>query len=398
MDIQLKNYNKKSFAKYEVRVTNNNVTKFNTQPLDLDILNISTVLKQNTLLSPESDYKVKIIFENFTNVNSILFNIKKNFHNLLSNLKLVKSEFLDKAWSVDFKNEIHITNKIYSKDTSFTEYLTKNLSNNEVLNYVFLHELGHSIHSELKNKTGLNFSAKNNLPNNIQNFLNQTIPFTQVSSLSINSASTIEQRLIEKELNLATHYGMKEGFADLYACIAVSIIYPKVQAENIINKVVEARNYTDKWTAEFYHSKNSIEIFLEDFKNGVTSFTSFADIQNYIEKTTANTIINNLAQEINTKNDNNDYINYYFGVLKNKLKPQNTESLNDIISYINKTYDFDFNQREENAYFQQGFKNSFKNSPNPRIDGFKLTNKIGLLRNQFLNNSTQSEIECNLRK
>ena len=99
-------------------------------------------------------------------------------HNLLIKAKLSNTPISETAWSEDFKNTIHITKDIYKRDTSFTEFLGKNLSPNEVLNYIFLHELGHSIHSELKKASGLNFSSQNIISPNIQQFLNDSIPFT----------------------------------------------------------------------------------------------------------------------------------------------------------------------------------------------------------------------------
>lgn len=142
---------------------------------------------------------------------------------------------------------------------------------------------------------------------------------------------------MEKELNLASHFGMKEGFADLYAAIAISIIYPKAQATNIIQKIIDGRNYIDLYGNEFYHSKQSIEFFLNDFKSGKINFTKFSDVQSYIENTTSKNIISNLNKEINenttidsihkpgtTKYEKaksnieftNNFVNYYFGVLK----------------------------------------------------------------------------------
>lgn len=368
MDIQLNNYNDIYIKKHSAKFNNNNITKLNKKYIGLNIYNIVNILKANKSLSPYEDYKVLLYFENFNYTREFLFTIKKHTHNFLYKIKLVKDVFPDSSWSTDFKNSIHITKDIYSKETSFTEFLNNNLTSNEVLNYVFLHELGHSINSDLKYKNGLNFSSENNIKRNIKDFINETISFTDINFLLINSNYQSEQKLVEKELNLAVYNGMKEGFADLYASIAVSIIYPKEQAINILQKVIEGRNYSDIWCNEYYHSKKSIGLFLNEYRNNTIDFKNFIDIKNYIEKTISKNIMDNLTNEINNKNDNDQFVNHYFGVLKNKLKPKNCETLNEMINYINEKYNLNFNNRIENEYFKIGYSASNKNSPNPKIN------------------------------
>lgn len=52
-----------------------------------------------------------------------------------------------------------------------------------------------------------------------------------------------------------------------------------------------------------------------------------------------------------------------------------------MIEYINKKYDFKFNVRFENKYFQMGYISAHKNSPSPRISSTILQDKIKSLRN-----------------
>lgn len=379
MDFNLNNYNQQNIEFYVPA----NAKFLNVTPnsIDLDFLQVIDILKTIPVFSPNENYKVSVNFENFSNFRELIFNTKKNIHNFFNKIKLISSEYPESSWSIDFKNSIHITNNIYSTKTSFTEYLNKNLTANEVLIYTFLHELGHSIHSELKKKTKLNFSSTNVIPSNIQQFLNDSIPFKDVNSLTINSHSSKVQEELEKDLSLLSHHGMKEGFADLYACIAVSLIYPKQQAENIIKSVVDGRNYSDKWNKEFYHSKDSVQQFLTDFKNNNVKFNSFDDIHNYIEKTISNTIINKLTHQINNVNNNDTFINHYFAVLKNKLKPKNCNSLNDMINHINTNYRLNFQNRTQNDMFEYSYKYSQKISPHPQISHIK--NNISSLRKQF---------------
>lgn len=194
-------------------------------------------LKSNPTLSPSKNYKVKVKFEKFSSFTEFVFNTRKNIHNFFHKIKWTSNHYPESSFSVDFKNSIHITSDIYSTKTSFTEYLNKKLTANEVLIYTFLHELGHSIHSDLKNKTNLNFSSNRNLSKNIQNFLNESIPFKDVNSLSANSYSSNVQKELSKDLSLASHHGMKEGFADLYACMAVSLIYPNNKLKTLFQQL-----------------------------------------------------------------------------------------------------------------------------------------------------------------
>lgn len=365
MDFNLKNYNALKIQKYIPKIFLDNEKALYIAPNsnNYNFLQVINLLKNSQELSPVSDYKVTVNFENFTGFSEFILKPKQWFYNFFNK----PYKYPTNTSSMDFMNSIHIMKDIYSIQTSFTEYLNKNLTENEVLIYTFLHELGHSVHSHLKNATKLNFSSNHNLPENIKNFLNDSIPFKDVNSLSTNSYNSNVQNELEKDLSLASHYGMKEGFADLYACIAVSLIYPKSQAENIINSVIEGRNYSDKWNKEFYYSKNSVAVFLNDFRNKNLQFNNFTDIQDYIEKITAHTIVTTLKQQINSEQSNDNFVNHYFGVLKNKLKPEDCNSLADIITYVNETYGLNLQQRNQNEFFNLGFDSSKKASPNPQI-------------------------------
>lgn len=405
MDFNLKNYNDFNIKRYVPKIFSDNEKKLPiiANSNNFNFLQIINLLKFNKTLSPYENYKVNVNFENFTDFRELIFNTKKTIYNFFNKIKLTTSNYPESSWSDDFKNSIHITNNLYSTKTSFTEFLNKNLTANEVLIYTFLHELGHSIHSELKKKTGLNFSSKNVFSSNIQQFLNDSIPFKDLNSLNTNSHNSKVQAELEKDLSLVSHYGMKEGFADLYACIAVSLIYPKQQAENIIQTVFDGRNYSDKWNKEFYHSKDSVQKFLNDFKNNNVKFNSFIDIHNYIEKTISNTVINKLTEQVNNISNNDMFVNHYFGVLKNKLKPQNCNSLNDMIDYVNNTYGFNLMHRTQNEFFENGYKSANKSSPNSQISKFepevkKVSFNISSLRKQFIsptveNNITKSNIK-----
>ena len=393
MDFNLENYNELKISSFFKKGNPNNEQKIaqyvSKKYNNFNFLQIINLLKVNQTLSPHKKYKVSINFENFTDFRELIFNTKKTIHNFLHKVKLTSNNYPESSWSVDFKNSIHITNNIYSTKTSFTEYLNKNLTANEVLIYIFLHELGHSIHSELKKKTKLNFSSNGVISSNTQQFLNDSIPFKDLNSFNTDSHSSKIQQELEKDLNLVSHYGMKEGFADLYACIALSLIYPRQQAENIIKTVIDGRKYADKWNKEFYHSKDSIQQFLTDFQNNVL-FNSFDDIHNYIEKTISNTIIAKLTEQVNDISNNDNFVNHYFGVLKNKLKPKNCNSLNNMIDYVNINYGLNLKQRTQNNFFEEGYQSSNNASPNPQIsktdseeDIKKISFNIFSLRKQF---------------
>lgn len=392
MDIKLKNYNQKNITKHGQTFEGRKINKALISSNDT-ILSIIDKLKTNPL-SPDN-YKVEVVFEDFGHLSNFLFKTKKFIHDLRDKKNVNKESFPETAWSVDFENSIHITKNIYKKETSFTEYLNNTLSADAVLNIIFLHELGHSIQSQLKKTHKVNFSSKNTIQGNIQQFLNDSIPFNNITFLTTNSHRSSDQNILEKELSLASHYGMKEGFADMYCCIALSMIYPKLEAQEMIEKIIEGRMYTDKWKKEFYHSKQSMQTFLNDFKNNNITFKSFDDVHHYIEASISHTITTNLINEINTKTDNDNFVNHYFGVLKNKLKLQNSHTLGEVINEVNKKYSLNLINREENNYFKLGFELSSQITSEKNQEVEQVVNRVNALRNacmEKINAITKKEI------
>lgn len=126
MDINLPNYNKSLISKQIKNTSSRKINEVFINYFDYEITDVINIIKKS-ILSPHPNYKVNVIFENFSNLTSIMFETKKLFHNLLIKTKLTNSPFLDTAWSDDFKNTIHITKNIYKRDTSFTEYLGNTL-------------------------------------------------------------------------------------------------------------------------------------------------------------------------------------------------------------------------------------------------------------------------------
>lgn len=88
------------------------------------------------------------------------------------------------------------------------------------------------------------------------------------------------------------------------------------------------------------------------------------------------------------KSDNDSFVNHYFDVLKNKLKPKSCESLNEIINYVNEKYNLKLNSRVENDFFKMVFQSSSQNSPNPQISIVTVQDRIAALKDKCLHSHT----------
>ena len=139
------------------------------------------------------------------------------------------------------------------------------------MNFVLLHEIGHSIHDTL-NKNGKPFV---NLNSPEANFINS---FTQsMSDDWFESPYDIMKR---------SNNSIAEGFADLYASILVDRLYPKEQSSKIINAVLKSREYLNKHGNEKYNTFDSIQKFIDYNHQNPKTLRKYEDIEQYIFKTT----------------------------------------------------------------------------------------------------------------
>lgn len=196
---------------------------------------------------------------------------------------------------------------------------TEGLNDGEIMNFVLLHEIGHSIHDTL-NKNGKPFV---NLNSPEANFINS---FTQsMSDDWFESPYDIMKR---------SNNSIAEGFADLYASILVDRLYPKEQSSKIINAVLKSREYLNKHGNEKYNTFDSIQKFIDYNHQNPKTLRKYEDIEQYIFKTTLETAFLSLEKELsislydNYEEEKQHGINFFAGVIyqSNNLASLNVKS------------------------------------------------------------------------
>ena len=196
---------------------------------------------------------------------------------------------------------------------------TEGLNDGEIMNFVLLHEIGHSIHDTL-NKNGKPFV---NLNSPEANFINS---FTQsMSDDWFESPYDIMKR---------SNNSIAEGFADLYASILVDRLYPKEQSSKIINAVLKSREYLNKHGNEKYNTFDSIQKFIDYNYQNPKTLRKYEDIEQYIFKTTLETAFLSLEKELsislydNYEEEKQHGINFFAGVIyqSNNLASLNVKS------------------------------------------------------------------------
>lgn len=196
---------------------------------------------------------------------------------------------------------------------------TEGLNDGEIMNFVLLHEIGHSIHDTL-NKNGKPFV---NLNSPEANFINS---FTQsMSDDWFESPYDIMKR---------SNNSIAEGFADLYASILVDRLYPKEQSSKIINAVLKSREYLNKHGNEKYNTFDSIQKFIDYNHQNPKTLRKYEDIEQYIFKTTLETAFLSLEKELNIslydnyEEEKQHGINFFAGVIyqSNNLASLNVKS------------------------------------------------------------------------
>ena len=86
-----------------------------------------------------------------------------------------------------------------------------------------------------------------------------------------------------KDLSIMGYHAVTEGFADLYACIVISQVYPQKEATNLIQNIIQSRKEADK-NYEFYQSIPSIEKYLNDYISNKAQWHNFNDIKHHNNK------------------------------------------------------------------------------------------------------------------
>lgn len=218
------------------------------------------------------------------------------------------------------KNHIFARRNFLDKDVGLYPLLrTEGLNDGEIMNFVLLHEIGHSIHDTL-NKNGKPFI---NLNSPEANFINS---FTKSMS---DDWFESPYDIMRKSNN-----SIAEGFADLYASILVDRLYPKEQSSKIINAVFKSREYLHDHKNEKYNTFGSIQKFIDYSNQNPKTLRKYEDIEQYIFKTTLETAFLSLEKELsislydNYEEEKQHGINFFAGVIyqSNNLASHNVKS------------------------------------------------------------------------
>lgn len=296
--------------KLSKKIKNEQTTNVNNFIISMnDVINILN--KKNNYLLPKKDNNILIGFNNFSNFEYTIDSIKR---------KLTNKNISHEVGYDSSKNHIFARRNFLDKDVGLYPLLrTEGLNDSEIMNFVLLHEIGHSIHDTL-NKNGKPFV---NLNSPEANFINS---FTKsMSDDWFKSPYDIMKR---------SNNSIAEGFADLYASILVDRLYPKEQSSKIINAVFKSREYLHDHKNEKYNTFGSIQKFIDYSNQNPNTLRKYEDIEQYIFKTTLETAFLSLEKELsislydNYEEEKQHGINFFAGVIyqSNNLASHNVKS------------------------------------------------------------------------
>lgn len=342
MQIETKNYND-FYKKYDyTKVEEIVITSINLREQPPNFSSLINTLNTIPILTPTTTQKLIINFEDFTILNKIILNQKNYFKRKLN--KWFKTDFStnsDYAFYNKDNRIINIREELFTQQISnynptFSQILKNNISNSNFLNFVVLHEIGHAIQHQYY----LGYQQLLSSQNVISDFINKTVSFHGYLDLSGNTENNYKFR--NKDLSVMTYHAVTEGFADLYACIIISQVYPQKEATNLIQNIIKSRKEADK-NDEFYQSIPSIEKYLNDYISNKAQWNNFNDIIHYISTTIEKTIKDiTEIQLTKTTTPEIELNNRYLGLINKQLN-LNLSHANEVIAILNSNYSFNIN-------------------------------------------------------
>lgn len=319
-----------------------------TETKEISIEELRTILETNNLLNYPNE------FLSLDNSNQTIPSIIKI--NLVDNINIKNSENIFEHYNRD-TGEITITEKLLFNEqllpNTFPEHLFASVGQSKLLMFAILHEVGHAIHHQLFLRQNNNSLIPGNDFNN-NDFLNL------VSNNGLYLLGKNEETK-KYDLNHSINYAIKEGFADLYACIGLTQIYPKEVALNFINEVIQARKVGN----DNYFTTGSLEQFKEDFTNNKITLNNFEDLHQYIDKTISKTAIKTMLGKLSSTNEEQiRHNNAFGGFLKSIIEKsheqglfsenplENSKTINEVIKSLelnNNEFHIDLNELKENS-------------------------------------------------
>ena len=365
-----------------------NLIYFNekTETEEISIEDLKTILETNNLLNYTHDFL------------SLDYSSKKIPSiiriNLVDNINIPNSEDVFEHYNRD-TGEITITEKLLFNEqflpNTFPEYLYASVGQSKLLMFAILHEVGHAIHHQLFLKQNKNLLIPSVNDFNTNDFLN-LVANNGLYLLGKN------EKTKKYDVNHSINYAIKEGFADLYACIGLTQIYPKEVALNFINETIQAR----KVVGDNYYTIESLKQFKDDFENNKVNLNKFEDLHKYIDKTISKTALKTMLEKLSSNNEEQiKHNNAFGGFLKSIMKKcheqdvlnenplENSKSINEVIQILelNKN-DFQIilsKVKENKESFNEGY-----DATNTSIKDVKEAN---FLSSKLIKNNIENSIE-----
>lgn len=286
--------------------------------------------------------------------------------NLVDNINIPTSEDVFEHYN-KLTGQITITEKLLFNDvllpTSFPECLYSSVGQSKLLMFAILHEIGHALHHQiyLKEDSYL-ISSQHDFNNN--DFLN-LIADNGIYLLGKGDDNNHNKKY---DINHAIKYALKEGFADLYACIGLTQIYPQEVALNFIHEIIEARNISNN----NYYTTESIKQLKKDIEKNNLDLNKFDDLHSYIDNVISNTALKVMLEKLSSDNEEQiKHNNAFAGFLKSLFEKsyqqsflndnivKEVNSLNnmiDILDLKNNEFNVNLNHVKENQeYFDRGY-------------------------------------------
>lgn len=319
-------FNLTNYKKYKSYVNKNKIVERNFTDLNDPIksdknieINDTISLLNNKLnkLTPKINNNINIIFDNFSLATSI-----KDWMDIKFKNKNISNPV---GYNPSTKN-INIRKKFINNSSFYHNLINRGVSENEVINFVILHEIGHCLHhlSLDKNKI-INYDSKES------NFINNIMP-------NFDKTWIIKNHEIMERLNNS----IIEGFADLYSLIIIDKIYPDYQALKIIEAVKDVRKEKQLHHNDTYHTYSSIEKYIKERSEMKANLNDFHSINQYICQNTLQEAFSIIEQyttpsfiESNSKHKKDVF--FISGVLYEayNLKKQNTlPDAESVLKYI----------------------------------------------------------------
>lgn len=353
------------------QITNSVFFNKNTKSEEISIQNLKVIIEDNLILN--YPYNFLSLDKTKQAIPPIII------INLVDNVNTKVSEDLFEHYNKN-TGQITITEKLLFNNvtlpSSFPECLNSTVGQAKLLIFAILHEIGHAIHHQIYLKQN-SYLIPSQYDFNNNDFLNL---------IANNAIYLLGQSDNDKkyDINHAIKYSIKEGFADLYACVGLTQIYPQEVALNFIQEVIEARETSNS----NYYTINSLKQLKENIEEHKFNLNNFEDLHSYIDKTISHTALKTILIKLSSNNEeqvkhNNAFTGFLKSLFEKFYEPnilEQAQSINEVIQTLDlndNDFNIDLNHvTEDKNCFDRGYE-------------FSQSCIYDIIDNEFLNLSTK---------